>query len=282
MIENTNSIVSNRNKKVILLVVTVLLSFFVAKVVSNPSFNAATIASLDDKKATVLKLAASSAASSTALSLLPGDVATPIANQLASLTSYFIVVLSAILLEKMLVSVVGYVSFTYIIPAACTSGILYLFFKKDVFKTIGIKLAIFGIVIFMAIPASIKVSDLIYSSQQARVEQTVEIAEKNEEYITDKKDELAKEDKNWFSKIGDYWAGLTSKIGLGVSDIVKKGENSLNNFLDATAILIITTCIIPIIVILLFVWMIKILFNFDIKLPKNVLPSNSKSISVEE
>lgn len=282
MIENTNSITLNRNKKVVLLVVTVLLSFFVAKVVSNPSFNAATIASLDEKKATVLKLAASSAASSTALSLLPGDVATPIANQMASLTSYFIIVLSAIVLEKMLVAVVGYVSFTYIIPAACTFGILYLFFKKEVFKNLGIKLAIFGIVIFMAIPASIKVSDLIYSSQQARVEQTVEIAEKNEEFITDKKDELAKEDQNWFSKIGDYWAGFTSKIGLGVSDIVKKGENSLNNFLDATAILIITTCIIPIIVILLFVWLIKILFNFEMKIPKNIVTSKSKAISVKE
>lgn len=45
--------------------------------------------------------------------------------------------------------------------------------------------------------------------------------------------------------------------------MVKKGEDTLTAFLDAIAVLIITSCVIPIVVILIFAWIIKILFSFD-------------------
>jgi len=252
---------------IILILVALLSRFVVSRIVTNPSFNAATIRSLDEKKSTVLKLSATMAASSTALSLLPGDAAMPIANQMIELNKYFIVVISAIILEKILVSVVGYVSFSYIIPLACILGIVYLYKKVDSIRNLAIKVAIFGIFIFIAIPVSVKVSDLIYSSYQASIEQTVETANENKEYIEEKKEEFAEEDKNWMERIGDYLSNLKSKIGLGVSEIVKKGEDTLNKYIDAIAVLIITTCVIPIIIILLFIWIIKILFGFDIKLP---------------
>ncbi|NLY86447.1 MAG: hypothetical protein GX077_08870 [Tissierellia bacterium] len=250
---------------IILIIIGLLSRFLVSKIVTDPSFNAATIESLEEKKITVLKLASTMAASSTALSLLPGDVAMPIANQMVELNKYFIVVISAIILEKILVSVVGYVTFSYVIPLACILGIAYLYVKVDGLRNLAIKLAIFGIVIFAAIPVSIKMSDLIYSSYQASLEQTVEIANENKEFIEEKKEEFADEDKNWMDRIGDYFSNLTSKIGLGMSEILKKGEDILNKYIDAIAILIISTCVIPIIVILFFVWIIKILFGFEIR-----------------
>ena len=101
MIEQTNPKLSKRIIITIILLIIALLSIFlVSKLVTAPEFNASTIKSLDDKKVTVMKLAVSAAASSTALSLLPGDIATPIANEIAEITSYFIVILGAILLEK--------------------------------------------------------------------------------------------------------------------------------------------------------------------------------------
>src|SRR5690554_3319886 len=128
MIKDLKVKYSKRTIVLIMLILIALLSRFVlSEIVSNPSFNASTIESLDEKKATVLKLAATMAASSTALSLLPGDVAMTIANQMAELNRYFIVVISAIILEKILVSVIGYVSFSYIIPIACILGIAYLY-----------------------------------------------------------------------------------------------------------------------------------------------------------
>jgi len=261
-----NNKVSTRTMWLIILIAIALLSIFVvSRIVTAPSFNAANIKSLDEKKVIVMKLVAAAAASSTALSLIPGDAAMPIANQIAALTSYFLIVLCAILLEKMLIAVVGYVSFTFIIPFACVLGGAYLYTKNSVLRHLAIKLTIFGIILFMAIPASVKISDLIYSSYQTSIEQTVETAKENNEYIEEKKNELSKEDQNWFNKISESLSSFTSKIGKGISDIIKKGEDTLGTFLDTIAVLIITSCVIPIVVILIFAWVIKILFGYDIK-----------------
>lgn len=253
---------SKRSLILILLIIVALTSVMaISKVVSEPSFNEATIKSLDGKKITVMKLAAATAASSTALSLLPSDIASPIANQLAELSKYFIFILGAIVLEKMLVAVVGYIAFTYIIPAACFLAALHLYIKADWLRVLAIKLAIFGIVIFIAVPASVKVSDLIYSSYENQIEQTVETAEENKNYIEEKKKEFSAEDEGWLSKVGGYLSNVTSKIGSGVTDIIKKGEDTLSSFLDAIAILIVTTCVIPLIVLMIFIWVTKMLFG---------------------
>ena len=103
----------------------------------------------------------------------------------------------------------------------------------------------------------------MYSSYQASIEQTVETAKQNKEYIEEKKNQLSKEDKNWIEKTGDYLFDLTSKIGNGISEITKKGEDTLSTLLYTIAVLIITSCVIPIVVILIFAWVIKILFGFS-------------------
>lgn len=265
MIESIDKKIPKRTILLITLILIALLSrFVISTIVTSPDFNKVTMESLDDKKIIVLKLAATAAASSTAISLIPGDVAMPIANQIAELTPYFIVILGAILLEKMLMSVVGYVSFNFIIPFACLLGILYLYIKKEVIGNLAIKLAIFGIVIFMAIPTSIQVSDLIYESYEASIEQTLETANQNKEYIEEKKNDLYQEDQNWMEKVGDYFSNFTSKIGSNISEMIKKGEDTLSSLLDTIAVLVITSCVIPIVVILIFAWVIKILFSFDI------------------
>jgi len=264
MIEHIKMKFSKRTMILITLLFIALLSIFVvSRIVTAPAFNAATIESLDEKKATVMRLAVTAAASSTAISLIPGDAAMPIANQIAELTSYFIVILGAILLEKMLIPVVGYVSFTYIIPFACVLGIFNLYIKKDVVKNLAIKLALFGIILFVAIPVSIKVSDLIYDSYQSSIEQTIETATQSKDYIEEKKKDISAEDQNLIEKIGDSLSNFTSRIGNDISAMVKKGEDTLAAFLDAIAVLIITSCVIPIVVIIIFAWIIKILFSFD-------------------
>ena len=97
-------------------IVIALLSFFViARFTSSTEFNAKTIQSLDDKKTTVMELAAASTAASAAITLIPGDVGTPIANKLADLSSYFLIVFSAIYLEKYLVTITGYAALVRIL-----------------------------------------------------------------------------------------------------------------------------------------------------------------------
>ena len=67
-----------------------LLSFCViAKYTASPTMkiNAHAIQSLDDKKTTALELTAAATAASAAITFIPGDAGTPIADKLADLSS---------------------------------------------------------------------------------------------------------------------------------------------------------------------------------------------------
>ena len=247
----------------ILISIALMSIFLIARLAGSPEFNAATIEALDQKKETVLKASLSAAAASTALTLIPGDTAMPIANEIAQLSTYFIFILGAILLEKMLITVIGHVVFTYVIPFACVLGILFLYTHQEVFRSMAIKLTIFGIVLYLAIPASIGLSEKIYESYESSVNQVIETVEDNNTFIEEKKEELNAEDKNWFNKLEAYLSDLTSSVGDSINGMIKKGEESLSSFMDFIAVLIVTSCVIPIVVLIIFSWIIKIFFGFD-------------------
>ena len=116
------------------LVIMVLSMTVVSKAASNPENHKKTIEALDEKKADILKLTATSAAASTAIAAIPGDATTPIANKLTDLTSYFLIILVVIFLEKYLVTLTGYATFSILIPAACV-----LFAAGIGFENIGSK-----------------------------------------------------------------------------------------------------------------------------------------------
>ena len=112
----------NKRKLAVVLVLLVVLALsmtVVQKAASDPENHTGTIEALDEKKADVLKLTASSAAAATALAAVPGDATTPVANKLADLTSYFLIVLMVVFLEKYLVTLTGYATFFILIPLAC-------------------------------------------------------------------------------------------------------------------------------------------------------------------
>ena len=75
-----------------------------------------------------------------------------------------------------------------------------MYVRKEVFRNLAIKLAVFGVILFAAIPASIQVSDLIYDSYQSSIAQTIETADQNKKFIEDKKVNLYAEDQNWIEK----------------------------------------------------------------------------------
>jgi hypothetical protein len=71
----------------VLLLVFAILSFSAgAKYASDPEHHKATIAALDEKKGTVLELTVAATATSALITLIPGDVGTPIAEKVADCT----------------------------------------------------------------------------------------------------------------------------------------------------------------------------------------------------
>ena len=249
---------------IILVVITLISIFGVSKIASSNEFHTKSIQKLDEKKVVVLELTAATAATSTAIALVPGDATTPLANQILQLSSYLLIVVGAILLEKVLLTLTGYIAFTFLIPIACLLYGIYLFAKKDILRSLAIKLAVFGIVIFMVVPISIQISNLIEDTYQESINQTIEEAKNIE-------NESEKENTNNESEEATGWNAFTSKakeivsdVGDNVSEWIHKGEKALSDFIDAIAILLITSCVIPILVLILFVWIVKIIFGISI------------------
>ena len=79
--------------------------FVIARFTSSTEFNAKTIQSLDDKRNNRHGTYCSIHGGIGRDHIDSGDVGTPIANKLADLSSYFLIVFSAIYLEKYLVTI---------------------------------------------------------------------------------------------------------------------------------------------------------------------------------
>ena len=251
---------------VLLLAVALLSIFVISKPATNPETYSKTIQSIDSKKATVMSLTASAAAASTALAAIPGDVTTPIANQVMEISAYLLIVVCILVLEKSLLTVMGYLAFTILVPVACVLFGIFIFTKKDMLKNLAIKFLVFALVIVMIIPFSLKISDLIYDANKSTVEQVTQAASQSIE------DEQAQEDKNWLESTLD-------SIKDGISAAGETAKKVLNSFIDAIAMFIITYCAIPIIVVLVVIWFIKFLFGITVPVPKlpRVAPFKKKN-----
>ena len=265
-------------------IVIALLSFFViARFTSSTEFNAKTIQSLDDKKTTVMELAAASTAASAAITLIPGDVGTPIAHKLADLSSYFLIVLCAIYLEKYLVTITGYAAFKILVPIACVFFSGYLLWRKEILRVVAQKFLLFGLAVYLVIPASVKVADMIETTYASSIESTIETAKQTTDEIESEtgesgqvddksSNEKSQSDSDSDSKenAGGFFSGLFNKVQEGVSTATANVENVLNNFIEALAILLVTSCLIPILVLIFFVWLVKMLLGLNIDIPTSV------------
>lgn len=252
-------------KKLLLAVVPVLMAFISVFVLSglatSPQVHAGTIAALEEKQTTVLELTAASTAASAAMTLLPGDTATPIAEKLADLSSGFLVVLCAIYLEKYLVTITGYAAFDFLVPIACLLYLASLFWNRDRCRYLARKLLVFSLAIVLVIPVSVELSDLIAHTYQTSIEATIEAAKETAEEVEEHAGAQEETDEGFlsglFSQITDGISGAVSGISDQVGDLV-------NRFLEALAVMLVTACVIPILVLLFFAWLIKTMFAVDL------------------
>lgn len=245
---------------VLVLFAVLLLSVNVfSKAASDPENHTKTIEALDEKKADVLKLTAASAAASTAIAAIPGDATTPVANKLADLTSYFLIILMVVFLEKYLVTLTGYAAFSILVPAACILLGIGICLNRTFFKMLALKVAAFALVIFMVIPISMNVSAIIEETYDSSVEAVMEETEE----ITNEINESTDSEGNIIDK-------ALSKITDGITGLLEKGEEVLNHFIEMIAVMLVTSCLIPILVVLFMVWFVRILFGIQVNLPQNM------------
>ena len=183
--------------------------------------------------------------------MLPNDIGTPIADKLVDLSGYFILIFSAIYLEKFLTTIAGFIAFRYLIPIAVIVLGINRFFRFEAVKMIALRIIAFALILALLVPASVGISSLIEQTHEYSIQQTIEEANSASDEINEKNDSG---DSNALQE-------FFNKVQGGVSGQLKKFETILSNFIDSVAVLIVTTCVIPILVLLLLVLLFKQFFG---------------------
>lgn len=313
----SQDITSNRRQMIqtilipILLVIVALVSAIpVANWASSPSTYTDQIQKLDTKADNVMALTATTAAFSAGISAIPGDMGTPIANKLVDLTSDFLVILVAIFLEKYLLTILGLAAFRVIIPAGLVllaASLITVFKPKNRASCLqfGLRLLVFGVLTFALIPVSIYIADMIDSTyaadtEQSTLSQLTATTQEDESATTDSQDATTTDESQsddpwsqfstWVSNLGtaaaDTVSDVASTISTDASALAEQTKNILSDLIEQLAVMIVTSCIIPILTLLFFLWAINTVFKLNISLPtekfiseRNKLHQSTKVVS---
>ena len=235
----------------LLLLLAVFSCLYAADWASDPRTHAEVIRALEEKTETVSVLSAGATGAAVLASMLPGDTATPVADKLADVAMYFMVVLCVLYAEKYLVSILGLAAFRILIPAALALAGVSLFWKPRGLRSLAVKLAVVGVALYLVIPASLTVSNLIDRTFEASVQETVAAAE-----------EFDREGKEAESQgvLGSVLSTLTD----GARQIRDKAVKLLNHYLRSLAVMIVTSCVIPLLVLLFLLWVLKQFTGLDL------------------
>lgn len=249
---------------ILILALTITLSCtLLGTKLTDPASYSHTIEVLDRNRTTVLGLSAASAAASAAVSALPSDICSPLAEQLSEFTTWFLLILSVVFLEKYLLTIFGFAACYLLIPAGCGALLANCFFPTRFLQSIGPKLIAFGAALLLVIPTSVWVSDQINAIYSKSIEMTVESANAVSENLTGEMTDGTGES----TAVIDEAKSILGDLSGSVAGVVDQFRNILNRFIEATAVMIVTNCLVPIFVILFFAWIVKTLFSVQIVLP---------------
>lgn len=265
----------------VLLILALVSIFVLARVATDPILLGGVRDSLDDQQATVGGLAAGATALSAALSLVPGESLAPLANQLADVSGWFVIIIAAIILQKILITVAGPITFGLIVPLACALGIAAVYSRRVGFRAMGIRFAAFGLVLCFAVPASIVISNALtstyagLSSAAAAADEAADKAAAAAAAEAAEAENAARNvddgDDSLLDSVGDWISGAADNVGDAIggalsslNEIKDDAVDALNSYMEKFALLIVTTCVMPLLVMLLLGWVIKLLFSVDL------------------
>ena len=265
-----------RHKQAIILVIIGLISIFVLSPISrSEKVNAHFEKSISQKQKVSLELMGATTAGSVTVSLLPGDVGSAVSEQLAQLSGKFMVVLGVLIIEKFLLSIAGTMTFTYLLPIAIGLGLFYIYRRQAIFKVLAIKVAIFALFFVALVPASLQISDLVDQKFVTEIQETSQKVKADDADIKVKQKKI-ETDQNFLQKIESGITDFFSKTGRVLTAGKEKAVNMLNTLTQEVTRMIVTTCVIPILTFIVFGFVIKILFGFDLAIGTRLNTTSQK------
>ena len=271
-------------------IVIALISFFaISKWATSVDTYSRIINTLNELQKKALELTGTATALATGAAAIPGDATTPIANKLADAAGYMVIVYAVIIIEKYLLTITGYIAFKILFPIGCilmaTGNFLKSGWKEFIYR-IGIKSIILGILLWGLVPTSVWVTNKVNETyaksydMDFSLENTKELLDEenssSDAAASNNSNESNSSNKS--SSITDFIDNLKDKVsdavdtvGTAASEKIDAIEKGLNKILEGVAVMIVTTCAIPILVMLAFVWILKSITG--LKLPNITLQS---------
>ena len=247
-------------KLAVLVTVVVLCVLVVRPIVTDPATFQKSINYLDEKKQNAIMISSGTASASFIISMIPDDTGTPIAGELARLSSYILFVLSAILLERYLLTALGFIATCVIMPIACLCGIFAVLSQtrnKEKFRESAIRFLVLAICIVQIIPVACLCGTAIESVNKASIEAAMEDARNANEIVQSIPEN--EKGKGIFEKVGDFFSGLWKSA----SEAYEWAKSVLSSFLSSVSVMIVTTIAIPVMILLFYIWIIHMLTRKD-------------------
>lgn len=264
---------------IVALVVLALLSGFVAR----PHFADtktwdSTIEVIDQKKGNVLALTTSCVALSAGITALPGDTGTPVAEQLAQLSGNLGIVLAVLYLEKYLLTILWSVGLGILIPFALvlfavSLGIHGRWSTSAVLRRVATRVLVVAVIGMALVPASVWVSQKVDETYQVSIEQTEQKAteaSKASSTKSEKKSETT-ENKNVLEQLTDGASSLLTSVTDSAKSMTDKVVQQVTDLIEGVIVMIVTSCVIPLLVLVAFLWLGHVLLGIDVSGPANYL-----------
>lgn len=259
---------------VALLIIAALLSEFVGRPhFENVETWSGTIEVIDAKKNNVLALTTSTIALSAAISALPDDTGTPVAEQLTQLSGNLGIVLAVLYLEKYLLTILGFLSLGVLGPVAFALLAISLLTHgrlttSHALFTLGIRVLLVGIIAIAVVPASVWVTQRIDETYQISISQEESEGSAEESKPTDSE---SQENKNFWDSIASGAAQLVSNLKDGIKSVTDGVVEQVTNLIEGAIVMIVTSCLVPLLVLAVFLWMGHSLMGIDVSAPTNYL-----------
>lgn len=249
--------------KILSLILIAALSFFAAaSILPKTSFVQESLESIEESSNTVMKFSAATLSTSLAISALPDDFATPLADSLADMNIYFIAILVVLFLEKILLQYGIKLAFMFLIPAACAVWLLFVATKKNILKGLAVRLCIFGLAVAFVVPCSTHITNIVASDLTAYVNETIEETEDGAGKLNEAMDGGA-EDKTVFERLSDLFQTAIQDV----SDLMLHFQNTIRRSMNSIAILILTSCLMPLLTFFILKWLLGEIFQIVIPMP---------------
>ena len=251
-------------RNILILVLIGVFSFFVVTSwLPDRGFIQDSLESLEESSNTVMKFSAATLSTSLAISALPDDFATPLADSLADMNIYFIAILVMLHFEQLLIRYGVKLAFAIAIPAACGIGILSILLKKDLLKGIAARVAVLGLAVALVVPCSTHITNYVATDLTTYVENTIVDTEDGADKLNEAM-EGGTEEQTIFEKLSDLFQTAINDM----SNLMSHFQNTIRKCMNSIAILILTNCLMPLVNFFILKWILKETFHIALPMPQ--------------